>query len=185
MQCTLLAQSYNSLLCNCPPRGPLFRSPVCEKAYNVTTRHHPRSLSPLNAGCQVVDLPDSAAGWIFGEPQDGAEIDHHRVKTPLEPAIEAVQIRRLGTRNAHRITRRLALRNLAARLFPILAGLFLVLRFRKQIKRRLSPEIFQTQLVVRWIRPMLWFAKNPKPATDDHWRKGASVEHPPNIRCWR
>ena len=36
----------------------------------------------------------------------------------------------------------------------ILASLFLVLTFWKQIDLRLSPEIFQTQLVARWIRPM-------------------------------
>jgi hypothetical protein len=36
----------------------------------------------------------------------------------------------------------------------ILASLFLVLTFWKQIDLWLSPEIFQTQLVARGIRPM-------------------------------
>lgn len=40
-------------------------------------------------------------------------------------------------------------------LFHTLAGLFLVLTFRKQVDRRLSPEISQTQLGTRWIRPTI------------------------------
>ena len=63
-----------------------------------------------------------------------AEIDHHRVKTPLEPAIEGVQVTPARPRRRHTVPAvELLLENLAAHLFQILAGLFLVLTFRKQI----------------------------------------------------
>jgi hypothetical protein len=89
------------------------------------------------------------------EKRVGAEIDHHRVKTPLEPAIRRRPVHAgSATRKAHSTAVELILEDFAAHLLQILASLFLLLTFWKQIDLRLSPEIFQTQLVARGIRPM-------------------------------
>ena len=61
-----------------------------------------------------------------------AAIDHHRVKTPLEPAIEGIQVTPVRPRRRHTVpAAELLLENLAAHLFQILAGFVLVLTFRK------------------------------------------------------
>ena len=84
-----------------------------------------------------------------------AEIDHHRVQTPLEPAIEGIQVTPIRPRRRHTVpAAELLLENQAAHLFHIRPGFFLVRTFRKQIDGWLSPEIFQPQLVTRWIHPM-------------------------------
>ena len=69
-----------------------------------------------------------------------AQIDHHRMKTPVEPAIEGVQVPPARPRRRYTVpTVELLLENLAAHLFQTLAGLFLVLTFRKQVDRRVVP----------------------------------------------
>jgi hypothetical protein len=77
------------------------------------------------------------------------------MKTPLEPVIEGVQVppARPGRRYTVPAVE-LLLKNLAAHLFQTLAGLFLVLTFRKQVDRRFSPEIFQAPSAARRIVPM-------------------------------
>ena len=66
------------------------------------------------------------------------------MKTPLEPAIEGVEVTPVRPRRRHTAPAvELLLENLAAHLFQTRAGIFLVLTFRKQVHRRLSPEIFQ------------------------------------------
>ena len=81
-----------------------------------------------------------------------AEIDHHRMKTPLEPVIEDVQVTPARPRRGNTVPAvKLLLENLAAHLFQALAGLSLPLTFRKQVDRRFSPDIFQIQLATRRI----------------------------------
>ena len=71
-----------------------------------------------------------------------AEIDHHRVKTPLEPVIEGVQFTPVRPRGRHTVpTVESLLEDFAAYFLQILASLFLVFTFWKQIDLRLSPEI--------------------------------------------
>src|SRR5712671_3302930 len=63
----------------------------------------------------------------------------------------------------------------------ILASLFLVLTFWKQINLRLSPELFQAQLVARGIRPIHpiqeWLARPlPSTITMDNGTRNARLE---------
>ena len=89
---------------------------------------------------------------LLSEKRIVAEIDHHRVKAPLEPAIEGIQVTPVRSCRRHAVPAvELLLEDFVAHLLEILASLFLVLTFWKQIDLRLSPEIFQTQLVARWV----------------------------------
>jgi hypothetical protein len=81
-----------------------------------------------------------------------AEIGHHRVKTPLEPAIKRVQVPPVRPRGRHSVPAvELLLKNLPAQLFQILTGLSIVLTFRKQVDRWFSPQIVETQVRTRRI----------------------------------
>jgi len=137
----LVAQSYNVfrfLMANCP---------IIQTVANPGQTGHPWGSE------------------FFSKQRIVAEIDYHRVKTPLEPAIEGVQVTPARPRRGHTVPAvQLLLKNLAAHLFQTLADLFLVLGFRKQVDRRFSPEIFQAQSATRGIRPMQpiqeWLARH-------------------------
>ena len=82
---------------------------------------------------------------LFVKQRRVAESDHQRVKTPLEPAIEGVQVTPARPQRGNPApTSQLLLEDLAAHFLQAPAGLFRVLTFRKQVDRRLSPEIFRT-----------------------------------------
>jgi len=84
-----------------------------------------------------------------------AKIDHHRVETPFEPAIEGVQIPPVRPGRRYTVSAvELFLENLAAHLFQTLVGLLLDLTFRKQVYRRFPLEIFQAQSAARRVVPM-------------------------------
>jgi hypothetical protein len=118
---------------------------------------------------------------LFLEQRIVAEIDHHRMKTPLEPAIEGVDVTPVRPRRRHTAPAvELFLENPAARLFQTLADLFLALTFRKQVNRWLSPEIFQTQLVTGWIHPTQPIQEWP--ARHYHDRGSVNGDHPVSAR---
>ncbi len=91
---------------------------------------------------------------LFLKQRIVAEIDHYRVKTPLEPAIEGFQVASLRPRRRHTVPAvELLLENLAGHAFEVFADHFWVLAFRKQIDRWLAPEILQNQVLARCICP--------------------------------
>jgi hypothetical protein len=92
---------------------------------------------------------------LFVKQRRVAESDHQRVKTPLEPAIEGVQVTPARPQRGNPApTSQLLLEDLAAHLFQLPAGLFLVLTFRKRADRRLPPEVCQTRAATRRICPV-------------------------------
>jgi hypothetical protein len=77
------------------------------------------------------------------------------VQTPLQPAIESGQITPVRPARWDSLPAvELLVENLAAQFFQILAGVFLVLTLWKQVDRRFSPKMFQTQAATRRICAM-------------------------------
>ena len=146
-----------------------FQSQRLNARNQFLTNKPPLTFNPNCPIIQTVANPGQTGHpWgseFFSKQRIVAEIDYHRVKAPLEPAIEGVQVPPARPRRGHTVPAvQLLLKNLAAHLFQTLADLFLILGFRKQVDRRFSPEIFQAQSATRGIRPMQpiqkWLARH-------------------------